>query len=745
MPIRDKINNQEFIIGKMNLRLIKQNFLLFLSSFLILFIELALIRWVSTEVRIFAYLSNLVLLSCFIGSGLGCYLSGQKPRLYVSLGMLALLIAFIKLPLVIHFQGQALHLFKGIPVFLAAFEDSVIHYQLTIARLRLFQAMGIASSCVLFFTILTIFIPLGQVMGRIWNEHPHTLQAYCVNIFASLLGVWAVSLCSFLFTPPWLWFLSGIVGLVLVISVMGEWSWKNILAVVLAGAAVLLMFRDDTDRAKHGLVVWTPYQKLNLYPLRPVPGPFDPYETRSPVGYEMNVNNVGFMNLLNLSDVFRDLFAVYFEKQPIYRGEATGFKNRFNFPYAIKKDARSALILGAGAGNDAAAALRNHLVEIDAVEIDPGIHQLGLRYHPEEPYQNPNVRVFVDDARSYVKRCKKKYDLITFGMLDAHALSSSMNNMRMDHYVYTRESFEDVRRLLNDEGVMVVTFWVQRVWTGQRIAKMIEEAFGWPPVVLSLSGSRNGLGPVAFITAQNKEVLASALNQDKELSLFILNQYLPYKGDVSITTDDWPYLYLRKARIPKMHLCVMAVIILVFVFGKRLFAPKGKPLNAHFFFLGSGFLLLEFQNINKTALLFGSTWMVNAVNISAILFLILLANLVVLRARLSDIRYPYAFLIGWLLLLWVVPLDIFNALGFWPRILASSIALNLPIFFAGMIFMISFQKTPDRDAAFGSNLMGAVAGGLLEHISFLTGIRSLILVTLVLYAVSLAVVPRPSR
>src|SRR5580693_9358706 len=53
---------------------------LILASFLTLFAEMALIRWISTEVRIFAYVKNLALLLCFLGFGVGCALARQRVR-----------------------------------------------------------------------------------------------------------------------------------------------------------------------------------------------------------------------------------------------------------------------------------------------------------------------------------------------------------------------------------------------------------------------------------------------------------------------------------------------------------------------------------------------------------------------------------------------------------------------------------------------------------------------------------------
>ena len=52
---------------------INQTVVLFLVSVLALFLELLFIRWIGTEIRIFAYLQNTVLVVCFLGLGMGCW------------------------------------------------------------------------------------------------------------------------------------------------------------------------------------------------------------------------------------------------------------------------------------------------------------------------------------------------------------------------------------------------------------------------------------------------------------------------------------------------------------------------------------------------------------------------------------------------------------------------------------------------------------------------------------------------
>jgi hypothetical protein len=177
------------------------------------------------------------------------------------------------------------------------------------------------------------------------------------------------------------------------------------------------------------------------------------------------------------------------------------------------------------------------------------------------------------------------------------------------------------------------------------------------------------------------------------------------------------------------------VLLLLFAGLSRIAVQGGKPLSLHFFFLGAAFLLLEFQNISKSTLLFGSTWLVSSITITAILVLILLANLASARLKL-DRALVYTGLLVTVLVAYVIPLESFNALGPVSRGILAGGLLNLPIFFAGLVFIDSFKQTPERGVALGSNLLGAAVGGLLESLSFLTGIRALLLAVAVLYALS---------
>jgi len=69
-----------------------------LASALTLFGELAIIRWIATEVRVFAYVKNLALLLCFLGFGLGCALARDIPRWTTAAKALLGLILIVRLP-----------------------------------------------------------------------------------------------------------------------------------------------------------------------------------------------------------------------------------------------------------------------------------------------------------------------------------------------------------------------------------------------------------------------------------------------------------------------------------------------------------------------------------------------------------------------------------------------------------------------------------------------------------------------
>src|SRR5262249_13075944 len=111
----------------------------------------------------------------------------------------------------------------------------------------------------------------------------------------------------------------------------------------------------------------------------------------------------------------------------------------YNLPYQLRPAPGDVLVVGAGAGNDVAAALRNRAMSVTAVEIDPAILYLGKRLHPEQPYKDPRTRAVVNDARTHLRQTQERYDTIIYGLLDSHTNLGAMTNVRLDSFVYTVE------------------------------------------------------------------------------------------------------------------------------------------------------------------------------------------------------------------------------------------------------------------------------------------------------------------
>jgi predicted membrane-bound spermidine synthase len=149
------------------------------------------------------------------------------------------------------------------------------------------------------------------------------------------------------------------------------------------------------------------------------------------------------------------------------------------------------LVVGAGGGCDVQAALMSGARHVDAVEIDRTIIGISKRFSAGAPYHDPRVEVHIDDARSFLAKASPGYDLVVFGFLDSQALFSSMNNVRLDGYVYTVESIRSAYRLLGDHGMLSMSFYLGRQWLGPKLFWLVAEATGRTPAMfVDASGQR---------------------------------------------------------------------------------------------------------------------------------------------------------------------------------------------------------------------------------------------------------------
>ena len=154
------------------------------------------------------------------------------------------------------------------------------------------------------------------------------------------------------------------------------------------------------------------------------------------------------------------------------------------------------------------------------------------------------------------------------------------------------------------------------------------------------------------------------------------------------------------------------------------------------FFMGAAFLLLETKSIVQFALLFGTTWFVNAFVIGGVLLSVMLA---IMTAEHLTIRRPvriYGLLLLTLGVAWLVPLSWYLTFPFWPRLVVAVSIAFAPIFLANLVFAERFRSVGDSTTAFGANLLGAMLGGVLEYAALVVGYRSLLPICASIYALA---------
>ena len=447
-------------------------------------------------------------------------------------------------------------------------------------------------------------------------------------------------------------------------------------------------------------------------------------------------------------------------------------------PHLLNRDAggkpfEDVLIIGAGSGNDVAAALGQGARHVDAVEIDPAIYDLGRADHPNRPYDDPRVSVHIDDGRSFVRRTDRQYDLIVYALVDSLVLHSGYSNIRLESFLFTAEAFQDIKKRLKPEGVFAAYNSYRQGWLVGRLKRMMSDTFGADPLVMSLPyqpriGPEDRVDHITFILGGRPQSALVRIREHLDRNFFWINDRPELNEAVNgfgpaapavagalsawhrirpaaievrpgefEPRDDWPFLYLRDPVVPTLNLRGALIIGALSAGLLFIFAParQVRP-NWSMFFLGAGFMLLETKSVVHLALLFGSTWMVNLVVVSAVLAMILCANLFVGAVRPVRVWPFYAMLAATLVASAFVPVSAFLNLPAVVRTVASGAFVVLPILFAGVVFAAAFRDSRTPDVDFGSNIAGAMLGGLTEPLSLVIGFNRLLLVALVFYVLA---------
>jgi spermidine synthase len=668
----------------------------FMASALTLYVEMVMVRWHASCFHAFAIFKNVSLLSCFLGLGIGYGLSErQRIRLAAVLPLLAFQVLLFGLLSHTNLGGRRIN-----PV-----AEQLVMGTLGDKWSWLNAVEGNVFLAAVFVLNALMFIPLGHLAGRLMSRLPR-IQSYSLNVLGSLTGIGVFFLLSLAWTGPAVWM--GVAALALAPFLVGH---PRTVAVGVASLAVVLIALGLMGR-RHEQLFFSPYQVIALR----LPSPEDQVPTM-----QVQVNHCFYQDILDCRPGATALSA----------------KNRqaaayYDLPYRLRPQPGKVLVVGAGTGNDVAAALRHHATSVTGVEIDPAILYLGERLHPERVYQDPRTRRVVNDARSFLRQTDETFDTAIYGLLDSHTNLGAMTNVRLDSFVYTVEGFRDAVRRLSDNGLLVVSYLVLDPRQGDKLFAMLREAY---PQRSPRAFTANTYGGTTFVTGPGVETLPHHLDGIEELT----GHYLQSAAGAEVATDDWPFFYMQERTYPLSY----AVMILI-LFGlsswlvkrhlgiPRLFTAQSRV----FFFLGAGFMLIETKGITELGLVFGNTWSVSAVAVSAILLMVYLANQWVLRRGPVAGGVSYGLLGAALLAGWgLTRLTMAGVALPLPR-LVMPVALTLPLFFAGLIFSSVLAGGGDIGKALSANLFGAMLGGFLEYNSMYWGYSSLYPLGMGLYALA---------
>jgi spermidine synthase len=340
-----------------------------------------------------------------------------------------------------------------------------------------------------------------------------------------------------------------------------------------------------------------------------------------------------------------------------------------SLPYALRPGAKT-LVIGPGGGWDVARALASGSHDVTAVEINNIIARTVMQErYPQlsrNLYLRPDVHVFVEDGRAFVRRSTEKYQVVQATLVDTWASTAAGAFALSENNLYTMDAFRDYLSHLTDDGVVVFTRWgFEPPRESLRLISLAMEALRQlgetDPKSHVIVGRKNDFWWKDTVLISRKPL--SAVDAERAKALFdgagmqpiylpgaeIHNQFYDllnspdpaayernYAFDISPVTDNRPFFFytvqprdlwtfLRSAskdsadyKINKavpllfglmgVSLLATAVILIAppLVLGTRLPQHRGiRGFLVYFLFIGAGYILIEVALIQKFVLFLG--------------------------------------------------------------------------------------------------------------------------------------------
>lgn len=665
---------------------------LFWSSVVLLFGEILAIRWLGIEVPTVRVFPNLVLLVVLIAASAGA----SEPQKYRT-----------PLPVLV----AALAALFGCVIFAVPLGLAALSIKIGAAS---FASIGLSIGLLALLVVClgAVFANVGGVMGDGFSKLP-PLRAYGINLAGSILGAALLGCLSLFQLPPPVWILAA--GLMC-------WPIARHKLVPILTVALAVTAATTTLGSK-----WSPYSKLDVIPLASAAG-----SVLGKGNYVLNSNNHYFHFALHmLGD--EEAAKLHAEPDSPHKGAVEHYFDFLRIPFACAPRHDRVLILGGGSGNDVAYALAHGAKHVDVVEIDPIICGFGKTLHPDKPYIDPRVTLHNEDARTFLRYNKDKFDLIEFAYLDPGSTLSTASFVRVDNFVYTVESIKSAIGHLDTGGLLTLSFATGgKHPVTRRLYESIAQAQGsYPQAYVD-----HAWDSVLFLCGPTAKGITVEPAQLGTLKAW------PQAGEMTATrpaTDDWPFLYLdfdAAGMVLYFGILIVAVLMPAWLLTRaRQGAITGSEWG-NMFFLGQAFMLVETKSIIQLSLFFGATWLVSSVVIICVLLLACFANWLASRIKTTNVL-PFYFCLAAAL-----ALDLcFHVPASWeinPLVLVgiATLICCLPVLFGGLIFSLCFRQAKAPQLYLSANLLGVAIGGLTENLSLLTGVRGLSIVAMVLYGLS---------
>ena len=199
-----------------------------------------------------------------------------------------------------------------------------------------------------------------------------------------------------------------------------------------------------------------------------------------------------------------------------------------------------------------------------------------------------------------MQQSNQRYDMILFALPDSLTLIAGQASLRLESYLFTAQAMRVAKDHLTSRGMFAMYNYYREQWLVDRLAGTLNEVYGHPPCI----DTTGTVGHFAVLTTSADPGAVSCKTV-----------WQPAERDVPPpATDDHPFVYLRTPSIPSIYLLTLGLILLVSILVIRLSVGRQRGMRAYLdlFFMGAAFLLLETKSVVQFALLFGTTWFVNA-------------------------------------------------------------------------------------------------------------------------------------